>query len=87
MTFEEAMVAARLELPVIHWYVDGCTRVEIEGGKIVQVGYSFKNGVQSEFVQILEKANNVTYTRLENVRLADFDALKNWRKEVIRKDA
>ena len=72
MTFDEAMVAARLELPVILTYIDGCARVELECKKIVQVGYSFKNGVQSEFVQVLDKnGGSVCNARLQDVRVKD----------------
>ena len=61
MTYDEAIVAARLQVPVVFSYIDGCSRIEIECERITQVGYDFKDGVQSEFVQVLDKNRGCVY--------------------------
>ncbi len=67
MTFDEALVAARLQAPVVFSYIDGCSRIEIECERVMQVGYEFKDGVQSEFAQVLDKSRSCVY----NIGLKD----------------
>ena len=70
MTFDEALVAARLQAPVVFSYIDGCSRIEIECERVMQVGYEFKDGVQSEFVQVLDKNKGCVYdVALKDLRL------------------
>ena len=72
MTFDEAIAAARLELPVVLTLLDGATRVSIEGKRIMQVGYNFKDGKESLFVQLLDKNGGCVYNaRLEDVKLKE----------------
>ena len=77
MTYDEAIVAARLQAPVIHTYIDGCARLEFEYQQITQVGYDFKDGKESPFVQLLSKGGgSVSYVRLEDVRIKEEGMVK-----------
>lgn len=77
MTFDEAMAAARLELPVVLTILDGATRISIEGTRITQVGYDFKAGKESPFVQLLDKNGGCVYNaRLEDCRIKEEGLVK-----------
>ena len=82
MTYDEAIIAAKLELPVIHTYIDGCSRIEFECKKITQVGYDFIGGKESPFVQLLDRNGGCVYNaRLEDVRVKEPADLERWYKK------
>ena len=82
MTYDEAIVAAQLELPVKFTRIDGCERYDIECKKIVKVGYSFTNGRKRAFVEALDKQCGCAYhVGVEDVRLTDPIALEGWFKK------
>ena len=77
MTFDEAIAAARLELPVVLTILDGATRISIEGKRITQVGYDFKGGKERPFVQLLDKNGGCVYNaRLEDCRIKEEGLVK-----------
>ena len=77
MTFDEAMTAARLELPVVLTLLDGATHIEIKAKRITQVGYNFKDGKESPFVQLLDKNGGCVYNaRLEDCRIKEEGLVK-----------
>ena len=72
MTFDEAIAAARAQKPVVFTRIDGCDRLDIIGRKIVQVGFRFKDGVESEYAQVLDNNGGCIYhVPIKEIRLKE----------------